>query len=101
MRTAEVTDELQAYLDGLVPKRDQVLARVEEEAHRENIPIIDPHEGMLLYLMFKIAGAKRELALGSATGCSGASSRDRKTSRRGTSPATTSWWRGIRAWRAA
>jgi len=66
-----VTDELQAYLDGLVPKRDQVLARMEEEAHRENIPIVDPHEGMLLYLLVKIAGAKRVLELGTATGYSG------------------------------
>src|SRR5436309_2895992 len=71
MRTVEVTDELQAYLDGLVPKRDQVLARMEEEAHRENIPIVDPHEGMLLYLLVKIAGAKRVLELGTATGYSG------------------------------
>src|SRR5437016_11517900 len=71
MGTVEVTDELQAYLDGLVPKRDQVLARMEEEAHRENIPIVDPHEGMLLYLLVKIAGAKRVLELGSATGYSG------------------------------
>ena len=71
MRTVEVTDELQAYLDGLVPKRDQVLARMEEEAHRENIPIVDAHEGMLLYLLVKIAGAKRVLELGSATGYSG------------------------------
>ncbi|TMF75495.1 MAG: O-methyltransferase [Chloroflexi bacterium] len=71
MRTVEVTDELQAYLDGLVPKRDQVLARMEEEAHRENIPIVDAHEGMLLYLLVKIAGAKRVLELGTATGYSG------------------------------
>jgi len=71
MRTVEVTDELQAYLDGLVPKRDQVLARMEEEAHRENIPFVDPHEGMLLYLLVKIAGAKRVLELGTATGYSG------------------------------
>jgi caffeoyl-CoA O-methyltransferase len=71
MRTVDVTDELQAYLDGLVPKRDRVLARMEEEAHRENIPIVDPHEGMLLYLLVKIAGAKRILELGTATGYSG------------------------------
>ena len=71
MRTVDVTDELQAYLDGLVPKRDSVLARMEEEAHRENIPIVDPHEGMLLYLLVKIAGAKRILELGTATGYSG------------------------------
>ena len=71
MRTVDVTDELQAYLDGLVPKRDRVLARMEDEAHRENIPIVDPHEGMLLYLFVKIAGAKRILELGTATGYSG------------------------------
>src|SRR5216110_2416681 len=71
MRTVEVTDDLQAYLDGLVPKRDAVLARMEKEADREGIPIIEPHEGMLLYLLVKIARAKRILELGTATGYSG------------------------------
>ena len=71
MRTVEVTDGLQEYLDGLVPKRDVVLARMEEEAHREGIPIVDPHEGQLLYVLVKIAGVKRILELGTATGYSG------------------------------
>jgi caffeoyl-CoA O-methyltransferase len=71
MRTVEVTDELQAYLDGLVPPRDKVLARMEEEAHREGIPIVDAHEGALLGLLVRIAGGKRVLELGSATGYSG------------------------------
>ena len=71
MRTVEVSDELQRYLDGLVPKRDSVLSRMEDEAHRENIPIVDPHEGQLLYLLVKTAGAKRILELGTATGYSG------------------------------
>ncbi|HKW69680.1 MAG TPA: O-methyltransferase [Candidatus Dormibacteraeota bacterium] len=71
MRTVEVTDQLQAYIDGLVPPRDPVLARLEKEARREGIPIVDPHEGMLLYLLVKIAGAKRILELGTATGYSG------------------------------
>src|SRR5438874_13022128 len=71
MRTVEVTDELQEYMDGLLPKRDRVLARMEEEAHRENIPIVDAHEGMLRYLLGKIAGAKRILELGTAIGYSG------------------------------
>lgn len=71
MRTVEVTDELQQYLDGLVPKRDEVLARMEEEASSEGIPIVEPHEGWLLYLLTKIAGAKRLLELGTATGYSG------------------------------
>lgn len=71
MRTVEVTDDLQAYLDKLVPKRDKVLARMEEEAHREGIPIVDTHEGQVLYLLVKIARAKRILELGTATGYSG------------------------------
>jgi caffeoyl-CoA O-methyltransferase len=71
MRTVDVGEKLQEYLDGLVPPRDPVLARMEEEAHREDIPIVDPHEGALLYLLVKIAGAKRILELGTATGYSG------------------------------
>src|ERR1700674_3383741 len=71
MRTVEVTDQLQAYMDGLLPPRDPVLARIEKEAHRENIPIVDAHEGALLSLLVKIAGARRVLELGTATGYSG------------------------------
>jgi caffeoyl-CoA O-methyltransferase len=71
MRTVEVTDELQAYLDSLVPPRDPVLARMEKEAHEEGIPIVDTHEGALLSLLVRIAGSKRILELGAATGYSG------------------------------
>jgi predicted O-methyltransferase YrrM len=71
MRTVEVSEELQNYLDGLVPPRDPVLARMEKEAHREGIPVVDPHEGALLKLLVRIAGAKRLLELGTATGYSG------------------------------
>jgi caffeoyl-CoA O-methyltransferase len=71
VNTVQVTDALQAYLDGLLPPRDPVLARMEEEAHRENIPIIDAHEGAFLYLLVRIAGAKRVLELGAAIGYSG------------------------------
>ena len=71
MRTVEVTDKLQSYMEGLLPERDAVLARMEEEADREGIPIVEEHEGFLLYLLVKIAGAKRILELGTATGYSG------------------------------
>jgi caffeoyl-CoA O-methyltransferase len=71
MRTVEVTDALQAYLDGLVPARDPVLARMEKEADREGIPIVDTHEGAFLSVLIRIAGAKRILELGTATGYSG------------------------------
>ncbi len=71
MKPVDVTDEVEAYMVGLLPKRDKVLARMEDEAHRENIPIVDTHEGALLSLLVRIAGAKRLLELGTATGYSG------------------------------
>ncbi|TMC96734.1 MAG: O-methyltransferase [Chloroflexi bacterium] len=71
MNTVQVSDELQAYLDRLIPPRDPVLARMEEEAHREGIPIIDAHEGAFLSLLVRIANSKRLLELGTATGYSG------------------------------
>lgn len=71
MRTVEVTDDLQAYMEALVPKRDPVLTRMEKEADAEGIPIVEEHEGALLYLLVKIARAKRILELGTATGYSG------------------------------
>jgi caffeoyl-CoA O-methyltransferase len=71
MRTVEVTDALQAYMDSLVPPRDAVLARLEQEADAEDIPIVEPHEGALLRLLVQLAGAKRVLELGTATGYSG------------------------------
>src|SRR5260370_24773455 len=71
MRTVDVSDALQQYLDGLVPPRDPLLARIESDAHRDNVPIVDPHEGALLYLLVRIAGGKRVLELGTATGYSG------------------------------
>lgn len=71
MKPVNVTDEVEAYMLGLLPKRDKVLARMEDEAHRENIPIVGAHEGALLSLLVRIAGAKRVLELGTATGYSG------------------------------
>jgi predicted O-methyltransferase YrrM len=71
MRTVEVSDNLQAYMDSLVPKRDALLARMEDEADREGIPIVEEHEGRLLYVLVRIARAKRILELGTATGYSG------------------------------
>ena len=71
METVKVTDELQAYMDGLLAGRDGVLARIEDEAAKENIPIVGPHEGALLSLLVKITGGKRLLELGTATGYSG------------------------------
>jgi caffeoyl-CoA O-methyltransferase len=71
MKLVDVSEALQAYLDGLVAPRDPLLARIENEAHRDGVPIVDPHEGALLYLLVRLAGGKRVLELGTATGYSG------------------------------
>jgi caffeoyl-CoA O-methyltransferase len=71
MKPVEVTDELEAYMEALLPRREPVLARMEDEAHSEGIPIVDAHEGALLKMLVQLAGAKRILELGTATGYSG------------------------------
>ena len=71
MNTVQITEELQDYLDNLLPPRDPVLARMEEEARQENIPIVEAHEGAFLSLIVRIANAKRVLELGTAIGYSG------------------------------
>jgi predicted O-methyltransferase YrrM len=71
MRTVEVTDALQSYMNSLIRPRDAVLARMEEEARVEGIPIVEVHEGALLSLLVRIARGKRVLELGTATGYSG------------------------------
>ncbi len=71
MKPVEVTEAIEVYMESLLPKRDPVLARMEDEAHREGIPIVDAHEGTLLSLLVRLSGAKRVLELGAATGYSG------------------------------
>ena len=71
MKPVQVTDELEDYMRGLLPKRDPVLARLEEHAAREGVPIVGPHEGMLLHLLASASNAKQILELGAATGYSG------------------------------
>jgi caffeoyl-CoA O-methyltransferase len=71
MNPVQVTEALESYMFGLLPDRDKVLARMEAEADREGIPIVGAHEGALLGLLVRTAGAKRLLELGTATGYSG------------------------------
>lgn len=61
----------QDYFAGLVPARDELLLELEEEAHRENIPIIGPVVGSLLQLLARSTGSRNILELGTATGYSG------------------------------
>ena len=71
MNPVQVTDALESYMEGLLPAREPVLARMEDEAEREGIPIVFAHEGALLGLLVKLSGAKRVLELGTAIGYSG------------------------------
>jgi caffeoyl-CoA O-methyltransferase len=62
--------KVEKYLNGLLPKRDAVLADMERYARRHDVPIIGPACGRLLYLLTQISGAKRIFEMGSAIGYS-------------------------------
>ncbi len=62
--------DLESYFRQFVPARDALMLSLEEEAARENIPIIGPVVGQLLYLLARLTGAGRILELGTATGYS-------------------------------
>lgn len=61
---------LEKYMDGLLPKRDPMLAEMERYAEQRDIPIIGPTTGRLMYLFAKLSGAKRIFEMGSAIGYS-------------------------------
>ncbi len=62
--------DLKEYFRQFVPPRDPLLLKLEEEAHREEIPIIGPVVGDLLYILARVTQAKQILELGTATGYS-------------------------------
>jgi predicted O-methyltransferase YrrM len=61
---------LDDYLLSVLPARDAVLARMEEEAARRGIPIVGPAVGRLLAQCARLIGARRVFELGSAIGYS-------------------------------
>jgi predicted O-methyltransferase YrrM len=61
---------LDDYLLSVLPPRDAVLARIEEEAARREIPIVGPAVGRLLAQYARLVGARRVFELGSAIGYS-------------------------------
>ena len=67
----EITNpDVESYLYGLLPARDEVLAEMEARAEKERIPIVGPLVGRLFAQLAMIAGAKRVMELGSAIGYS-------------------------------
>ena len=58
------------YLYGMLPPRDEVLAEMEAEAAKNDVPIVGPAVGRILYQYALISGAKRVFEMGSAIGYS-------------------------------
>jgi len=62
--------QVEAYMNGILPKRDPVLTEMESLAKRRDIPIIGPACARVLYLLAKLTQAKRVFEMGSAIGYS-------------------------------
>ena len=58
------------YLYSLLPPRDEVLAVMEKEAEKRDIPIVGPAVARVLHQLALIAGARTVFELGSAIGYS-------------------------------
>ena len=65
-----INPEIERYMDSLLPARDAVLQEMEEQAAKQNIPIIGPAVGRVLAQLVMISRAKRIFELGSAIGYS-------------------------------
>jgi caffeoyl-CoA O-methyltransferase len=66
----ELIDNPEEYFRQFLPKRDQLLMELEEEARQEEIPIVGPIVGELLHILARATQARRILELGTATGYS-------------------------------
>ncbi|MBS3755820.1 MAG: O-methyltransferase [Desulfobacterales bacterium] len=60
----------ETYFSGFIPERDGLLRKLEAEAEKEQIPIIGPVVGELLFVLARATGATSILELGTATGYS-------------------------------
>jgi predicted O-methyltransferase YrrM len=58
------------YFKGFIPSRNALLMALEKESFAEEIPIVGPVVGELLYILARVCNAKRILELGTATGYS-------------------------------
>jgi caffeoyl-CoA O-methyltransferase len=67
---SELVKNPEKYFRQFIPKRSALLKELEEEAFREDIPIVGPVVGELLFILARIIRAERVLELGTATGYS-------------------------------
>ena len=67
---AVLPEQLDSYLSGLMPERDDTLAEMERYAAENTVPIIGPLVGRFLHQLALLQGAKRVFEMGSAIGYS-------------------------------
>ena len=67
---SQMMPHLESYFRGFVPRRDELLLEMEIEAKAEDIPIVGPVVGELLFILTRATGAVNVLELGTATGYS-------------------------------
>lgn len=65
-----ISPDVEQYLYELVPPRDPILTRLEQQAQERDIPIIGPYAGRFLYWLVRFSRAKRILEIGTAIGYS-------------------------------
>lgn len=66
-----ITDkDVERYMYGLLPERDEVLSEMERQAEMRDIPIIGPAVARVLYQYARIIGATRVYEMGSSIGYS-------------------------------
>jgi caffeoyl-CoA O-methyltransferase len=70
-RQGGVTEQpVDEYVYGMLPARDEVLAQMEDEADKRNIPIVGPAVARILYQLALMIQAKTVFEMGSAIGYS-------------------------------
>jgi len=67
---SSIIDNPKDYFRRLIPPRDALMIELEAQAEKENIPIVGPVVGELLYILAAATKAERILELGTATGYS-------------------------------
>src|ERR1700719_2132370 len=62
--------EVEDYLYAMLPPRDEVLAEMEADASKNDVPIVGPAVARILHQLALISGAKKIFEMGSAIGYS-------------------------------